>query len=91
MNKVIIVLAVGILSFSIAGNAMDPNMKGMKHETTKAVVTNEKMVVCPVTNTKIDPKKAAGSSAYKGKIYYFCCSGCKPLFDKSPEKYIKTK
>lgn len=46
--------------------------------------------VCPVMGTKIpDVTKAAGKSVYKGKTYYFCCPGCKPLFDKNPEKYIK--
>ena len=41
--------------------------------------------------TKIpDVSKApGGKSVYKGKTYYFCCPGCKPLFDKNPEKYIK--
>ncbi|MBC8103781.1 MAG: YHS domain-containing protein [Cytophagales bacterium] len=31
-----------------------------------------------------------GSSVYKGKKYLFCCGGCKPQFDKNPEKYVKT-
>jgi YHS domain-containing protein len=25
---------------------------------------------------------------YKGKKVYFCCSGCKPEFEKNPEKYL---
>ena len=45
--------------------------------------------VCPVMkNTIPDITKAVGKSVYKGKTYYFCCAGCKPLFDKNPEKYI---
>lgn len=48
-------------------------------------------LVCPVTGESIaSVKAAAGSSTYKGKTYYFCCSGCKPMFDKNPQKYIKT-
>ena len=35
-------------------------------------------------------KDAVGSSVYKGKTYYFCCSSCKPAFDKNPQKYAKT-
>ncbi len=27
-------------------------------------------------------------SEYKGKLYYFCCMGCKSVFDENPEKYI---
>ena len=46
--------------------------------------------VCPVMKNKIpDVSKAAGKSVYKGKTYYFCCPGCKPMFDKNPEKYLK--
>jgi len=26
---------------------------------------------------------------YKGKDYYFCCSGCRDEFKADPEKYIK--
>ncbi len=48
--------------------------------------------VCPVMGNKIpDVTKAAAKSVYKGKTYYFCCKGCKPLFDKNPAKYIKKK
>ncbi len=48
-------------------------------------------LACPVTGEKIaSAKDAVGSSVYKGKTYYFCCSSCKPAFDKDPQKYIKT-
>ena len=48
-------------------------------------------LVCPVTGEKIaSVKDAVGSSVYKGKKYYFCCSSCKPTFDASPAKYVKT-
>ena len=48
-------------------------------------------LVCPVTGETIaSVKDAAGSSVYKGKTYYFCCSSCKPAFDKDPAKYVKT-
>lgn len=46
-------------------------------------------MTCPVTGAKIKSiKDAAGHSTYKGVTYYFCCSGCKPLFDKDPAKYV---
>jgi len=48
-------------------------------------------LVCPVTREKIaSVKDAVGSSVYKGKTYYFCCSACKPTFDKNLQKYVKT-
>ena len=46
------------------------------------------MVVDPVCKMKIDEKKAAGNSNYKGQTYYFCNLSCKQRFDKEPEKYI---
>jgi YHS domain-containing protein len=36
---------------------------------------------------QVDPKKAAGSSEYQGKTYYFCSVGCKRKFDQNPELY----
>ena len=29
------------------------------------------------------------STVYKGKTYYFCCTGCRDAFGDNPEKYIK--
>ena len=46
------------------------------------------MAVDPVCKMKIDEKKAAGKSEYKGQTYYFCAAICKQKFDKEPEKYI---
>lgn len=56
----------------------------------KPAVVKSQTLICPVTHEKIaSVKEAAGSSTYKGKTYYFCCSGCKPMFDKDPAKYAK--
>jgi YHS domain-containing protein len=43
----------------------------------------------PVCGMEVDEKKAAATSEYKGKTYYFCAPGCKAAFDKDPEKFIK--
>lgn len=42
----------------------------------------------PVCEMDVDEKKAAATSEYKGKTYYFCAKGCKIAFDKNPEKYL---
>jgi YHS domain-containing protein len=49
------------------------------------------MAVDPVCNMKVDEKKAAATSEYKGKKYYFCARGCKTAFDQNPEKYLGKK
>ena len=47
-------------------------------------------LICPVTGETIPSiKAAAGHSTDKGKTYYFCCDGCKPLFDRNPAKYVR--
>lgn len=42
----------------------------------------------PVCGMEVDEKRAAATSTYKEKIYYFCAKGCKIAFDKEPEKYL---
>lgn len=46
----------------------------------------EKDVVCGM---QVDPAKAAGSSQYGGKTYYFCSKGCKAKFDANPSQFAK--
>jgi YHS domain-containing protein len=43
-------------------------------------------VVCGM---QVDPAKAAGTSEYNGKTYYFCSKGCKTKFDADPKHYVK--
>ena len=40
---------------------------------------------------KIDQKTAKWKSEYKEKTYYFCSLMCKQKFDRTPEKYVKSK
>lgn len=46
----------------------------------------EKDVVCGM---QVDPTKAAGSSDYNGRTYYFCSKACKIKFDATPSQYVK--
>jgi RNA polymerase sigma factor (sigma-70 family) len=46
----------------------------------------ERDVVCGMN---VDPAKAAGTSEYNGKTYYFCAKACKTKFDADPQKYAK--
>jgi len=43
----------------------------------------------PVCGMNVDEKKAAATSEYNGKIYYFCSKHCKMEFDSDPKKYVK--
>lgn len=44
---------------------------------------------CPVMKTWFVPDEKTDKVVYKGKTYYFCCKGCKPMFEKDPAKYLK--
>jgi P-type Cu+ transporter len=46
----------------------------------------EKDVVCGM---QVDPAKAAATSEYNGKTYYFCARACKIKFDANPSQYAK--
>lgn len=46
-------------------------------------------IKCPVMGGVVKDTGKASKSTYKGKTYYFCCSGCKPKFDQNPAKYVK--
>ncbi len=41
---------------------------------------------CPVMGGKITYRLF---SDYKGKRVFFCCFGCKGVFEKKPERYLK--
>ena len=45
--------------------------------------------VCAVSGEAIKDLKSAPFSTYQGKKYYFCCTDCKPSFDKDPAGYVK--
>jgi YHS domain-containing protein len=49
------------------------------------------MVKDPVCGMMVDPQSAAASFKYKGQIYYFCSKMCKLMFEREPEKYVKSK
>ncbi len=46
----------------------------------------ERDVVCGM---QVDPAKAAATSEYNGKTYYFCSEVCKAKFDATPGQYVK--
>ena len=49
------------------------------------------MAIDPVCKMEVEESKAAATSEYKGKKYYFCAVGCKKAFDQDPEKYLVEK
>lgn len=46
------------------------------------------VAIDPVCKMQVQETKAAGTSTYEGKTYYFCAPVCKRKFDQDPEKYL---
>jgi len=90
MKKTLIALSAALV---LAANLIPATAARPTHKAPPKPAVQKKIVsaVCPVMGTRIPDvtKAAGGKSVYKGKTYYFCCKGCKPMFDKNPAKYIK--
>jgi Cu+-exporting ATPase len=59
-------------------------LSGRSREEERSAM--ERDVVCGM---EVDPAKAAGSSEYQGKRYYFCSASCKARFDANPKQYAR--
>ena len=83
MRKIIaalaVLLAMGVALPASAGN--DSPQQALRQESAPEIT-------CPVMGGVVKDPSTAATSVYKGRTYYFCCAGCKPLFDADPEKYI---
>lgn len=60
----------------------EPTAPTKTEEVAEAAILQK---TCPVMNLPIIKTMF---TEYKDKKVYFCCAGCKPKFEKEPEKYI---
>jgi xanthine dehydrogenase accessory factor len=50
------------------------------------IISDEaKDVICGMM---VNKSKAKHQTEYQGKMFYFCCAGCKQTFEKSPQQYL---
>jgi P-type Cu+ transporter len=42
----------------------------------------------PVCGMTVDPSRAKATHEHAGKMFYFCCAGCKEKFSADPAKYL---
>jgi len=81
--------SISILIAIFVAMSLDVGLSAANAGNKKAAPKKVVSAICPVMGNKIpDITKAPAKSVYKGKTYYFCCKGCKPEFDKNPEKYV---
>ena len=45
------------------------------------------MSIDPVCGMQVEETQAAGKSAYRAEVFYFCSPQCKQKFDDNPETY----
>jgi YHS domain-containing protein len=66
-------------------HAMPTKPAEMIDEAKAVVAEVMEQKTCPVMGGAIDKKYF---TEYKGQKVYFCCPGCKTMFEENPEKYI---
>lgn len=87
-----ILVAVFVLAFAVTAFAgekakADPNVP-TAFDTAQPVGAK---ATCPVMGGTFTITDKTPHSEVDGRHVYFCCSGCKPQFDESPEKFLPKK
>ncbi len=89
LRKIILLTAVVAIGLGLtACKKKEPPAPSSPAESkaTAAAVTEVEQTTCPILEgNKIDKNVFV---EYKGKKVYFCCTACKSVFEKDPEKYI---
>jgi xanthine dehydrogenase accessory factor len=83
-------IAVSVLAEIIqiragAAKATPQPQKAQTSLTLPILNTDAKDLVCGMT---VDTTKAKHKTEHEGKMFYFCCAGCKQAFEKSPQQYL---
>lgn len=86
-KNLIMLLLISILMLTML------SLTGCKKKSEPAASAETKEIVSQVIEQKICPVMEAPINKelyteYKGRKVYFCCPGCKEMFEKEPDKYI---
>ena len=75
---------------SILAEIVQTNRARILEQKGTAVLPPEKQKAKdPICGMTVDVSAAKHESEFDGKLFYFCCAGCKQsAFDAQPEKYL---
>lgn len=63
------------IPFSIVGQNATPHAGAVERD--------------PVCGMSVDPARANATLEFSGKVYYFCCAGCRDKFSANPASYLR--
>ncbi len=80
-------IAVSILAeiVQIRANAAKSAAKPAASAALNVIPNEAKDPICGMT---VEKSKAKHKAEFQGKMFYFCCAGCKQKFEQSPERYL---
>lgn len=80
-------IAVSILAeiVQMRASAAKSAAKPAPSAALNVIQTEAKDPICGMT---VEKSKAKHKAEFQGKMFYFCCAGCKQKFEQSPERYL---
>lgn len=90
MTKILAITAItGLLMCGCQSGPDDAGLNTLSGQSAVKDTDIGQRVKCPVMGTEFTVTKNTPWLEYQGKVYYFCCGGCRQDFVIQPEKYIK--
>ncbi len=87
-KKIFFLTAASLICLLITVGCQKKTKPAAPPSATEANVTAAAEIeqkICPVLELPIDKNVFV---EYQGKKVYFCCTDCKAVFEKNPEKYL---
>jgi xanthine dehydrogenase accessory factor len=83
-------IAVSILAQIIQVRGEMAQMPAPAKPALRLPVINNAEAKDPICGMTVDTNKASYKSEYRGKMFFFCCAGCKQTFECGPERYVES-